>query len=122
MFDAMLNGLKGLQTGGSGAATSGVFGAGGQNFLGGNGTALGPGTINEFGAMPTAGKGLADVFSKFDNMTPEQSLHIATQMAQFGAPPQMPQMQAPQIKAPQFSQFVQPQAQAIPQLRTPMGG
>lgn len=127
MWSSIINGLKGVQTGASGAASSGVFGAGGQNFLGGQGTALGAGAVKEFGAMPTLGanasQGMAGIMEKFNSMTPEQSLQIATQMAQFGAPPPMQQLQAPQIKAPQYSQFVQPQmqSQAGTALRSPLG-
>lgn len=50
-------GFSSFGAGASGAATAGVFGAGGLNYLGGAGTALGAGA--EFGGMAAAGAGLS---------------------------------------------------------------
>lgn len=128
MFAAMLNGLKSMGTGMSGAATSGTFGAGGKPFLGGEGTALGGGAMGEFGVGATVGgaakTGLEGLMGKVQNMTPEQKLMIASQMAQFAAPPAMGAMQRPQAPVPQYSNFMNPaagQPTPAPQLRTPLG-
>ncbi len=50
-------GFSSFGAGASGAASAGVFGAGGLNFLGGAGTAIGAGA--EFGAAATMGAGLS---------------------------------------------------------------
>lgn len=50
-------GFTSFGAGASGAASAGVFGAGGLNFLGGAGTAIGAGS--EFGAAATMGAGLS---------------------------------------------------------------
>lgn len=50
-------GFTSFGAGASGAASAGVFGAGGLNFLGGAGTAIGAGA--EFGAAATMGAGLS---------------------------------------------------------------
>lgn len=129
MFANMLNMLQNVGTGASGAASAGAFGAGGKPFLGGEGTALGGGALKEFGAGQNIGagvnQGLEGLMAKLQGMTPEQSMRIATQMAQFAAPPAMPQAPAPQQRSPGFSSFVQPQTaapQAAPTLRTPLMG
>ena len=122
MFSAMMNGA-------SGAATSGAFGAGGKSFLSGPGTAMGGGAVSEFGVGASVGAGakggLDALMGKLQNMTPEQQLMIASQMAQFAAPPPMAPM-APQAGggAPQYSSFMNPaggQPAPAPQLRTPLG-
>ena len=122
MFNAILNGLR---TGASGAATSGAFGAGAGNFLGGHGTALGSGAVKEFGTMPQVGamasNGLGDVLSKLQNMTPEQSLMIAQQMAQFSAPPLFGTPEPVRPAVSQYSNFMNPGAGAqAPVMRTPL--
>jgi len=139
MFSAILNGVRGLASGASrmaggaasgasGAASAGSFGPGAQNYLGGAGTALGKGSLNEFGLGTSLGAGantsLQQLISKMDNMSPEQSMLIAHQMAQFASPPQFPPMATPNRPAPQFSNFMQPggQAQNAQQLRMPLGG
>ncbi len=120
--------LNGIKPGATQSATAGVFGPGGKNYLGGAGTALGKGASNEFGmgASLSAGanKSLQQLVGKMDNMSPEQSLMIAQQMAQFAAPPQFPPVATPQQAAPQFSNFMQPggQSRITSQLRTPLGG
>lgn len=126
MFAAMMNGLKSMGTGASGAATSGAFGAGGKGFLSGPGTAMGGGSMGEFGVGASVGGaargGLDQLMGKLQSMTPEQQLQIASQMAQFAAPPPMAMPQAG--GAPQYSSFMNPagsQPAPAPQLRTPLG-
>ena len=134
MFAQMLNAMKGFGTGASGAATSGTFGAGGQGFLSGQGTAMGGNALSEFGAAPTAGANVAGGLEGFmgklqglQDMTPEQQMQIATQMAQFAAPPPMQAMQAMPPRQPpqqQYASFMNPAGQApapAPQMRTPLG-
>ena len=121
MFSAMMNGA-------SGAATSGAFGAGGKSFLSGPGTAMGGGSVGEFGVGASVGGaakgGLDALMGKLQNMTPEQQLMIASQMAQFAAPPPMAPMAPQGGGAPQYSSFMNPaggQPAPAPQLRTPLG-
>lgn len=128
MFAQMLNAMKGFGTGASGAATSGAFGAGGKSYLSGPGTAMGGNAGSEFGAASTAGAnmagGLEGLMGKLQGMTPEQQMQIATQMAQFAAPPPMAAMQPPPVPAQQYSSFMNPAGQvptAAPQMRTPLG-
>ena len=117
--------LKGLQSGMSGASTAGAFGPGGQNFLGGAGTAMGAGTANEFGVGNVAGDGMASLMGKLQNMTPDQKLQMSGQLAQFAAPPSGMQPLAPVTpQQTQYADFVNPAGQsgvALPQMRTPLG-
>lgn len=122
MFAELLNGLKGN-------ASAGAMGAGGQGVLSGPGTAMGGNSMSEFGTGASLGGaakgGIEQLMGKLQGLTPEQQLQIATQMAQFAAPPPMAPM-TPQGggQAPQFSQFMNPaggQPAPMPQLRTPLG-
>lgn len=122
-----MNGLRGLSTGASGAASAGTFGAGGKAFLGGPGTALGGTAANEFGLAATAGgaanRGVSQLFAKLQGMTPEQQLMMATQLAQFAAPPQMQQAPSP-VMQNSYAGFMQPAnapSPQVPTLRTPLG-
>lgn len=122
----MQNLLNGLQSGMSGASTAGAFGPGGQNYLGGPGTAIGAGTTNEFGAGNVAGDGLASIMGKLQNMTPEQQLQISGHLAQFAAPPATGMQPLAPVTPQQssYSDFMQPAGQGqmpVPGLRTPIG-
>lgn len=140
MFANMLGTTRALASGASGSASAGAFGAGGSNFLGGQGTALG---MREFSpaqamggqvsaAMGTGGNGGVDggtlqkLLDKMQNMTPEESANLATTMASVAAPPAQGAMQAPMPSLPQsnlsYADFVNPGAkQAAPVMRTPLG-
>lgn len=121
MFEELMNGLKG-------SASAGAMGAGGVEYLSGPGTAMGGNSMSEFGTGTSVGGaakgGLDQLMAKLQGLTPEQQLHIATQMAQFAAPPPMQPMAPVGGQAPQFSQFMNPaggQPTPAPQLRTPLG-
>ena len=126
MLANLMNAVKGVGTGATGASTSGAFGPGGQNFLGGQGTAMGAGTVNEFGAGNVAGDGLASIMGKLQNMTPEQQLQISGHLAQFAAPPATGMQPLAPVTPQQssYSDFMQPAGQGqmpVPGLRTPIG-